>query len=171
MCRADSPLFAGDETATARVSTADEGLLAEQGIAPTREGVTAYLRRLRPDQSSAKKVAKLIEQLGNSNFGVREAATRDTLRWIDIERHPEERPEQHSTDFSDRAAQAALRAFRDRYRELLAHRAAGPIAEEDADLSARLRSLGYVDEGVGATERSLDSFELPPPGDSILEGS
>jgi hypothetical protein len=63
-----------------------------------------------------------------------------------------------------------LRAFRDRYRELLAHRGAAQIAEEDAELSARLRSLGYVEEGAGATGQVRDAFVLPPPGESILEG-
>jgi len=91
------------------------------------------------------------------------------LRWIDIEEHPEERPEQHSTDFSNPAARAALRAFRDRYRELLAHRGAVEVGEEDAELTARLRSLGYVEEGADAAVDRFDNFALPPPGESILQ--
>jgi len=100
---------------------------------------------------------------------IRKSETRDALRWIDLERHPEERPEQHSTDFSDPGARAALRAFRDRYRELLSKRGAAQVGEEDAELTARLRSLGYVEEGAGGAGTGADVFALPPPGESLLQ--
>ena len=121
------------------------------------------LPRLTGDLSPA------LRRIAEAEF--REAATRDALRWIDVERHPEERPEQHSTDFSDPTARAALRAFRDRYRELLAHRGDARVGEEDPDLTARLRSLGYVEEGGDGMGLGRDAFALPPPGESILDDS
>jgi hypothetical protein len=54
-------------------------LLAKQGILPTREGITTFLRQLHHDPKTAEKVQKWIAQLGDADFRTREAATRALL--------------------------------------------------------------------------------------------
>ncbi len=51
---------------------------------------------------------------------------------------------------------------------LAVDRGAMQVGEEDADLTARLRSLGYVEESADAVGWERDAFVLPPPGESIL---
>jgi arylsulfatase A-like enzyme len=91
----------------------------------------------------------------------------DRLLWIDVVAHPDERPEDHSTDFDDPRAKAALQAFRAQYEQLLAQRRAGALAADNEAFSGALDALGY---GGDDAHRSMTSeeFELPPPGDGVL---
>ena len=60
-------------------------------------------------------------------FDERAAAMRaqERLRWIDVERSPAERPREHSSDFADPRAAAALGRFPGLYGELLGRRSSG----------------------------------------------
>ena len=90
--------------------------------------------------------------------------SREELTWIDVVAHPDERPEQHTSDFSDGRARAALERFRARYVELLAKREEGRVERADDELTTMLKSLGYTgDEGAEG-----EAFALPPPGDQVL---
>jgi arylsulfatase A-like enzyme len=92
----------------------------------------------------------------------------EELRWIDLARFPAEREEDHSTDFSDPAARAALRAFNERYTELLARRGHADLAVARDDELARLQALGYVEEGGERPSIASEEFTLAPPGRAIL---
>jgi arylsulfatase A-like enzyme len=88
------------------------------------------------------------------------------LRWIDVERHPAERPAEHSSDFSDPRAAASLRRFQELYRALLARRGQAARVEagaRDSQLSA-LEALGYAGVDPGAAFDG-DTFVFPPPGE------
>jgi hypothetical protein len=50
--------------------------LASQGIEPTTEGLRQYLRSWVPGKIDSNRIAKLIRQLGDSRYQVREQATR-----------------------------------------------------------------------------------------------
>jgi arylsulfatase A-like enzyme len=92
------------------------------------------------------------------------ARAKEELTWIDVERHPEERPEQYSGDFSDEKARAVLVNFRERYVGLLEKRSAGLVERVDDELTTMLKGLGYTgDEGAEGEE-----FTLPPPGEHVL---
>jgi len=88
---------------------------------------------------------------------------REQLRWIDVERFPEERDEQHSTRFTDPAVRSALDEFRRQYAALVPLRRprTWPLPE---NVRLRLQSLGYVDSGLGPAFPEPDSV-LPPPGE------
>ncbi len=90
----------------------------------------------------------------------------EDLRWIDLERQPEEREEDHSTDFSDSRARAVLQDFHDVYGELAKQRSGTQESKAPEELVALLRGLGYVGSEswvVGASE-----LILPPPGAQVL---
>ncbi|MFQ5744577.1 MAG: sulfatase [Acidobacteriota bacterium] len=89
----------------------------------------------------------------------------ETLTWIDLAAHPGERPADWSPNFHDPRALAALRAFHDAYRDLLARRGHVDVAD-NKQLLDRLRGLGYV--GGGGELMASGEFILPPPGDSLL---
>ena len=50
------------------------GVLLTNGISPDAKGVTAYLERVRPSAEATRRVSKLIRDLGDGSFRVREAA-------------------------------------------------------------------------------------------------
>jgi arylsulfatase A-like enzyme len=86
---------------------------------------------------------------------------REELRWIDLERFPTERDDEHSTGFTDAAARAALDAFRREYTALAGSRRRheSPLPE---NVRLRLESLGYVDTRSGPEFPEPDVV-LPPP--------
>ncbi len=90
----------------------------------------------------------------------------EELRWIDLERDPEEREENHSTDFSDSRARAALQEFHDVYGELAKLRSETHESRTPEEVVALLRGLGYFGSEswvVGDSE-----LILPPPGAQVL---
>lgn len=50
--------------------------LRRYGVEPTAAGVMGVLRQWRPDADSRARIARLVRDLGDDNWGVREAATR-----------------------------------------------------------------------------------------------
>ncbi len=96
----------------------------------------------------------------------REAAAqydREQLRWIDLERFPDEREDRYSTDFTGAAAGAALDAFRGEYTALVALRS-GRHAESKMPQNVRreLEGLGYIERTSGPEFPEPD-LVLPPP--------
>lgn len=69
-------LAAAPVQAIERAATEDEKLLAKHAVAPTAEGVVAYLRALQPDVKELQLAAAWIAQLGDNSFAVRETAMR-----------------------------------------------------------------------------------------------
>ena len=55
-------------------------LLQEFGIAPTEEGIGAFLRELHPNQQTQELVTRLVAQLGADDYFQREAAMKQLLR-------------------------------------------------------------------------------------------
>lgn len=97
----------------------------------------------------------------------REAAAqyeRETLRWVDLARAPDEPLAGYSTDFTEPAARDALAAFRRTYDEALARRAAEHRTTVlPHNVRSRLESLGYIERGGGPAFPEPD-LVLPPPG-------
>jgi len=95
----------------------------------------------------------------------RRRRSEERLRWIDLALDPDERGEDHSTDFEDPRARAALDEFRARY-ALLSKERLPAVLEEGRDYGAEvaLRGLGY---GGAATSGEVggNDLQLPPPGD------
>jgi arylsulfatase A-like enzyme len=90
---------------------------------------------------------------------------RETLRWIDVTRHPDEPSDRWSTDFTDPAARAALAAFRAAYEHALARRP--PPAQSSTlphNVRSALESLGYIERGTGPAFPEPDLVLPPPPG-------
>jgi hypothetical protein len=96
----------------------------------------------------------------------REAAAqyeREQLRWIDIERFPDEPEDQFSTDFTAPAARATLDAFRREYGTLLALRSSRHSASKlPKNIRAQLESLGYIERSSGPEFPEPD-LALPAP--------
>lgn len=90
---------------------------------------------------------------------------KERLVWIDVEAQPQEPADAWSSDFGDARARAALRAFHDRYEELLRMRADSIVIEDDPALRAILVANGYAGSGDAVTS---DKLALPPPGHTIL---
>ena len=90
---------------------------------------------------------------------------REELRWIDVERFPDERDEHYSTSFTDPAARAALDAFRTEYAALAGLRslphAVTPLPDH---VRNALQGLGYVDPAAGPLFPEPDVL-LPAPRD------
>jgi hypothetical protein len=114
----------------------------------------------RPRASVSPKTAKALAAESER------LRSEERLRWIDVERHPDEAEEAHSTDFTDPRALEALRAFRARYEELLARRGSVQLGDVEDHLPA-LQGLGYVGADDETADPSTD-FALPPPGASLL---
>ena len=91
----------------------------------------------------------------------------EELTWIDVEAHPDERPEDASSDFGDPHARAALESFRDAYAGLVARRGDSAFVEQDEGLQSMLRGLGYTG-GDDPGEDPTDALVLPLPGDAVL---
>ena len=129
-----------------------------------REGRIKVMRTVRfPIE---RKGPNIPEQVHHEMLRRRlEAQRSEELVWIDVEEHPDEPDVAWSSDFSDPEARAALRAFHDRYEELLALRSESVLVEDDEDLAGMLSALGYADDGGAAPS---DTFALPPPGKAVL---
>ena len=92
----------------------------------------------------------------------------ERLRWIDVAAHPDERPGDHSDDFTDPRAREALEEFRTRYVELLDRRSAARVRREEEVPLAGLEGLGYAADEAPQEEAQVDRFVLPPPGKGVL---
>jgi hypothetical protein len=88
---------------------------------------------------------------------------REQLKWIDVERFPDEREADYSTSFTDPAARAALDAFRLQYAAAADLRSPlhGPTPMPDNVRNA-LQGLGYLDSTSGPSFPEPD-VRLPPP--------
>jgi len=62
----------------------DVELLAKQEIQATAEGVSTFLRRLKPNNNLQQRARKLIEQLGDPVFSVRESAVKELIELLDV---------------------------------------------------------------------------------------
>jgi arylsulfatase A-like enzyme len=89
----------------------------------------------------------------------------ETLRWIDVERLPDEREPDWSSDFSDPRARAALEEFQAEYARMLRLRRSAASGDLSEPLQSALEALGYVE--VDAPPRGGDAFVLPPPGQHL----
>lgn len=87
---------------------------------------------------------------------------REQLRWIDVERFPDEPDDRQSTDFTDPAAHAALAAFRDEYAALLARRSAHS-SKLPQNVRLQLESLGYMEPATSGPQFPEPDIVLPPP--------
>jgi len=126
-----------------------------------REGSIKITRRRSWPKAALKVEAELDRRFAAET---ERARAREQLSWIDVELHPDERPEEHSSDFSEPRARAVLQAFRERYTGLLEKRRASRVEHVDDELTTMLKGLGYAgDEGVEGEE-----FTLPPPGEYVL---
>lgn len=92
----------------------------------------------------------------------------ETLRWIDLERFPDEREEEYSSDFDDPRARTALQAFHDLYAALLTQRGAAELSAEGDGHVAALQGLGYAGGLDRGAALASDEFTLPPPGAALL---
>ena len=87
----------------------------------------------------------------------------EDLRWIDVQRFPNEPADAHSVDFESAAVRAALGAFRDEYARETRSRRHIARPQAAAQIQRALRALGYV-EGDADPEPNETAFVLPPPG-------
>jgi arylsulfatase A-like enzyme len=97
----------------------------------------------------------------------REMFAEEDVAWIDLALHPDEAQAAWSRDFTAPPARAALRAFHDRYADLLELRRASLTVEDPAALGA-LRGLGYAGDDAPAEAYTAGEFRLPPPGRQLL---
>lgn len=88
----------------------------------------------------------------------------ETLRWIDLARHPDERDADWSNDFGQPPAADALDSFRREFAWLVRERKDAPLAEKTEDLLAAFRGLGYAGEEARVGALPDDELVLPPPG-------
>jgi len=93
----------------------------------------------------------------------------EKLSWIDLELHPEERPADHSEDFSDPTARTVLADFNSKYHELLQRRRAGPLGVTPENVLTILQGLGYVGQDARIGAIAADELELDPPGAAVLD--
>ncbi len=93
---------------------------------------------------------------------------RERLVWIDLERHPEERAADHSSDFSDPRARAALEEFRDLYVELLRERTGARLQDDEDGPLVGLGGLGYTAGTAPEDATAVDRFVPPPPGIDVV---
>ncbi len=125
-----------------------------------RRGAIKILRRRSWPQFQAglaPDLAAVLTQEAAAQYG------RETLRWIDLARHPDEPLDAYATDFTDPAAAAALAELRRTYDAVLAHR---PRQDRTSPLPhnvrARLESLGYLERAQGPAFPEPDVV-LPSP--------
>ena len=87
--------------------------------------------------------------------------TREQLRWIDVERFPDEPDTRQSSDFSDPDARAVLDAFRQRvpHARGAAHRTPANFGHS-RNIRRALESLGYIEH---AGEPAFPEPGSPPP--------
>jgi len=83
------------------------------------------------------------------------------LRWIDLERHPDEAEQDHSTDFGEPRAREALEEFRRRHQELLRERRQAARRHASVTVESALGGLGYTE--VEANAELVPSSELATP--------
>ena len=122
--------------------------------------ITREHRRLHPLAPLPPLLAEAFED---------QARDRELLRWVDLAAHPEERPEDHRTDFETGPARDALRSFRRAYEDLAGRRAPPAPAVETEDEHLRLlRGLGYVESASDSGAAGGQPLVLPPPGAAIL---
>jgi arylsulfatase A-like enzyme len=150
--------------ATARVASSDAPIAVR--VATVQEafrfGSIKIVRRRRwplipPRLADAERAA--LQNQANRDF------RREDLGWIDLARFPDEPTAAYSADFRNPAAHRALGAVRRRYRHLQATRALiAPDAPLQADLRAKLESLGYLDDSPAPTS-PREGFVLPAPAD------
>ncbi len=131
-----------------------------------RQGTLKLVRERtwqRPIPSEApSEVNAQIERRGQESFA------HEALCWIDLARHPEERGEDWSSDFTDAAVRAALEAFRREYEALARARRTPALTEKTDDLLAAFRGLGYAGEEARLRALPSDELLLPPPGEALL---
>jgi len=90
---------------------------------------------------------------------------REQVKWIDVERFPDEREADYSTSFADPAARAALDAFRLQYATAANLRSAAHGSTPLPDnVRNALQGLGYLDSTGGPSFPEPD-VRLPPPHD------
>ena len=125
-----------------------------------RHGAIKILRRRSWPQFQAglaPDVEAVLDQEAAAQYG------RETVRWIDLARHPDEPLDAYSTDFTDPIAAATLAEFRRAYDDALAHR---PRHDRTSSLPhnvrARLESLGYLEREQGPAFPEPDLM-LPAP--------
>ncbi|MFT7670084.1 MAG: arylsulfatase A-like enzyme [Planctomycetota bacterium] len=95
---------------------------------------------------------------------------REILHWIDLEHSPEEALEDHSEDFKNPRAAAALKSFQEHYTFLLSRRERAQMVEASAEGSSTsaLEALGYTGAGAGGSDLSNEEkFVFPPPGENL----
>ncbi|MCB9881153.1 MAG: sulfatase [Planctomycetes bacterium] len=84
--------------------------------------------------------------------------------WIDLEKTPEELPDQWSRDFSNPSAARALEAYVERYAELSKQRGNVTVGEMDPATESILRGLGYTDGArSNDTQGLFKVLQVPPP--------
>ncbi|MCC6764613.1 MAG: sulfatase [Deltaproteobacteria bacterium] len=165
--RVDRPLllrtvmmFGGEVRVDAGAPVALRQVVVQDGF---RQGPIKILRRRSWPQFQAGLATDVAAILG------REAAAqyaRETVRWIDLARAPDEPLAGYSADFDEPAARAALAAFRREYDTVLARRAAEHRTSTlPRNVRSRLESLGYIERGGGPAFPEPD-LVLPPPGGS-----
>jgi len=131
----------------------DEGVLGRLIVSPTgrREDV---------------RVVESFRWRGIGLLRERSLATaRETLRWIDLAEHPDERSADWSSDFGRAEAREALAAFRGEYERLVRLRHAAPPTEKTEDLLAAFRGLGYPGEEARAGALPDEGIVLSPPSE------
>ena len=127
--------------------------------------VTREREWTRPIASVSPRTARALAE------DSRKLRAHESLRWIDLEAFPDEREQDHSSDFGDPRAHAALRAFHDLYVQLLALRGHADLGEEDPGHEAALGALGYTEALDRSSGVRSDEFTLPPPGAALLSGA
>lgn len=93
----------------------------------------------------------------------------ETLRWIDLDAHPDEREEQYSDSFESPEARRALRLFREDVLRLTVARAGAAASAVDESLRSALEGLGYAGGATAEAPVTSDELILPLPGEGILD--
>ena len=126
-----------------------------------REGAIKILRRRAWPQFQAglaPDIEAVLQREAAAQYG------RESLRWIDLARFPDEPESAYATDFTDPKAAAALAAFRGEYEAVLARRpAAHRTSVLPHNIRSRLESLGYIERDSGPSFPEPD-LVLPLPG-------
>jgi hypothetical protein len=142
--------------------------LSDLVLGEQASGIPGTLSRLVLNPTGDRKDVRILEAWRLDSIKVlREASPRErdhpTLRWIDLARHPEERPE----DWTERVDLPgdALESYRAFLRLVQRNRQDPPRAPSTDDLLGAFRALGYAGEArVGALDpRELVLAPLPAP--------
>jgi arylsulfatase A-like enzyme len=117
----------------------------------------------------AKPVGKLSPaHLAFVEEQAREMRAQERLSWIDLEKNPTEPDARQRVDFDEPRAREALRAFHDRYVELVALRRGAGRSSGGEGVSGALAGLGYAGGDVSPEDVEDDELVLPPPGADLL---